>query len=217
MRRLAPFLSAERRERIEAVLDERTYAVATVVEGLANSGNVSAVMRTAEALGFQRFDVVTGAAPYKHSRRTTQGAQKWLDVHVWETPRDCVLALREAGYRIVVTHLDDTALPVERFDFTRKTALVLGNELNGISPAMLELSDARCVVPMAGFAQSFNISVAAALVLYQARRDRIARLGRSGDLTPTERERLQADFTVRALRNARAILERTLREDDGRG
>ena len=213
VRRLAPFLSDERRARIESILDERTYAVATVVEGLVNSGNVSAVMRTAEALGFQRFDLVAGSAPYKHSKRTTQGAEKWLDTHVWTDAAAAVRALKEAGYRVVATHLDDAAVPIDDIDFSRPIALVFGNELNGVSREMLELADDRCILPIVGMVQSFNISVAAALALYHARRDRIDRLGRSGDLEEDDRRRLRAEFYLRALRNARAILEQSLRDD----
>jgi tRNA (guanosine-2'-O-)-methyltransferase len=217
VRRLAPFLSEDRRRRIESVLDGRTYAVATVVEGLSNSGNVSAVMRTAEALGFQRFDLVTGSAPFKHSRRTTQGAQKWLDVHVWPDPDACVGALKAEGYRVVAAHLGAGAEPVDSIDFTVRTALVFGNELSGVSERMLQLADARCVVPMTGFAQSYNISVAAAIALYRAWQGRTARLGRCGDLAAGDRERLRAEFHVRALRNARAILERSIREEAADG
>ncbi|MDA0378951.1 MAG: hypothetical protein O2899_05620 [Bacteroidetes bacterium] len=82
---LSPHLSEERCRRIERVLDGRTFDIACVVEGVANSGNVSAVMRTAEAFGFQPFHIVRGEAPLKYSRRTTKGAQKWLDVTRWET------------------------------------------------------------------------------------------------------------------------------------
>jgi tRNA (guanosine-2'-O-)-methyltransferase len=217
VRRLAPFLSEERRRRIESVLGGRTYAVATVVDGLANSGNVSAVMRTAEALGFQRFDLVAGAAPFKHSRRTTQGAQKWLDVHVWPDPDACVGALKADGYRVVAAHLDARAEPIDSIDFSGRTALVFGNELSGVSERMLGLADARCIVPITGFAQSYNISVAAAMALYRAWQDRTARLGRCGDLSEADRERLRAEFHVRALRNAPAILERSIREEASDG
>lgn len=209
IRRLAPFLTEERRARIEAVVAGRTYTVATVVEGLANSGNVSAVMRTAEGLGFGAFHVVTGATRFKHSERTSQGADKWLDVWRWKDAAACAAYLKGEGYRIVVTHLDETAVPIDAIDFSRKTALVLGNEKEGASPEMLAHADARCVIPMSGFVQSFNISVAAALGLYQARRDRLARTGRQGDLTLPEQEALRAAYYRRSVRHAEQILAET--------
>lgn len=210
---LAPYLTDARRERIDAVLAERTYTVAPVVEGLINTGNVSAVMRTAEALGFQAFHVITHEAHddgvrYKTSDRTTQGADKWLDVWRWETPQACVDHLRADGYRIVVTHLDDRSVSIDAIDFTKKTALVFGNETDGVTPEMRALADQTCVVPMSGFTQSFNISVAAAVCLYHARQHRLARQGYHGDLTEARRELLRAVFYVKGIRHARHVLER---------
>ena len=211
---LAPYLTPERRDRIERVLEGRTYTVATVVEGLVNTGNVSAVMRTAEGLGFGAFHVVTGDVRYKRSERTSQGADKWLDVWKWPTPAACAAYLRALGYRIAVTHLE-AAVPIDEVDFTQKTALVLGNEQAGVSDEMLALADVRCRVPMQGFVQSFNISVAAAVCLYHAYRDRLARQGFHGDLTGAERDALRAAYYLRSTRHAEALLLRTLGDSEG--
>lgn len=207
VQRLAEFLTKERRIRIEDVLEGRTRRVATVVEGLVNLGNVSAVMRSAEALGFQPFHLITGAESFKNSKRTSQGAEKWLDVYRWEAPAACVDHLRREGSRIVVTHLDDRSRPIDEIDFTSKTALVFGNEKEGTSQEMLDLADETCIIPISGFVQSFNISVAAAVALYHARRDRIDRLGAHGDLSEGERAELRAVFYLQSVRHARKILE----------
>lgn len=207
---LAPYLTEDRIERIEAVLAARTYGIAPVVEGLTNVGNVSAVMRTAEGLGFQPFHVVTGADRYKLSRRTSQGAEKWLDVRTWESPSACAAYLKAEGYQIVATHLD-AAVPISEVDFTRPTALVFGNERDGVSREMLAASDQRCIIPIPGFVQSFNISVAAAVGLYHAYRER-ERQGDGGDLTTAERARLRADFYMRSVQHAPNILRRHRRE-----
>ena len=204
--RLEEFLTPERRGRIEDVLAARTYRVATVVEGIINMGNVSAVMRSAEALGFQPFHVITGGDDFKDSKRTSQGAEKWLDVFQWTTPAECVKHLRGQGYRVVVTHLDETSVEIGKIDFSAKTALVFGNEKEGVSREMLALSDERCIIPISGFVQSFNISVAAAVALYHARQDRVARLGSHGDLTDAEIEELRAVFFLKSVRHARRIL-----------
>ncbi|MEX2399916.1 MAG: RNA methyltransferase [Rhodothermales bacterium] len=204
--RLAPYLTDERAARIDEVLDGRTHRLATVVEGLVNMGNVSAVMRSAEALGCQPFHVITGGATFKNSRRTSQGAEKWLDVYRWATPGDCVAYLHDEGYRIVATHLDDSSVSIDSVDFSEPTAVVFGNERDGVSAEMVSLADERAIVPMVGFVQSFNISVAAAVTLYHAYRDRKARLGRHGDLTSDERAALRAAFYLRSVRAAENIL-----------
>ena len=215
---LTAYLTEARRARIDTVLAGRTYTVAPVVEGLINTGNISAVMRTAEALGFQAFHLITHpehdeGVRYKTSERTTQGADKWLDVWRWPSPQACVGHLKAEGYQIVVTHLDDRAVPIDTIDFTQKTALVFGNERDGASEAMLALADRTCIVPMAGFTQSFNISVAAAVCLYHARQDRLTRQGRHGDLTEAQREILRALFYLKSVRHPRQILERALQEN----
>jgi len=205
---LQPFLSPGRKARIDGVLDGRTRTVVPVVEGLINTGNVSAVMRTAEALGFYTFHVVTGKARYKTSSRTAQGSDKWLDMFTWPSTSECVAHLKQTGYMLVATHLDDTAVPIDEIDFTEKTALIFGNEFNGVSEEMLSLADRRCVIPTHGFVQSFNISVAAAVALYHAYRDRLRRQGRHGDLTEAERAHLRAVYYYRAVKNAPGILRR---------
>jgi tRNA (guanosine-2'-O-)-methyltransferase len=206
---LSSFVSDARRSRIEEVLAGRTRTVTTVVEGIVNLGNVSAVMRTSEALGFQDLHVVTGEAQFKESKRTSIGAEKWLDVYDWPSPSACVSALKDAGYRIVVTHLDDSARPISEFDFTLPTAIVLGNERDGVTDEMLRLADDSCILPISGFSQSYNISVAAAIALYHAYSDRMRRAGRHGDLAPEALSMLRAVYYRKSVRSADDILRRS--------
>lgn len=206
---LAEYLTEERRARIEKVLDGRTYSLATVVDGLHDVGNISAIMRSAEAFGVQPFHVIAGER-FKLSTRTTQGAEKWLDVHKWRSPAACAAHLKDLGYWLVATHVDATSATLEDLDFTESTALVFGNEAEGVSAAMLGLADERVAIRSPGFAQSFNVSVAAALCLHHAYRDRLSRRGYHGDLTDTERTRLRAAFYVRATPNAAALVRRKL-------
>lgn len=206
IRQLTPFLSTERMARLADVVSRRTDTVVTVIEGLINLGNVSAVMRSAEALGFHKFHIIEGDAAFKNSQRTSQGADKWLDVSKWSTPAACVPALQAQGYNVVATHLDETAVDISEIDFTKPTALVFGNEADGVSDALLELVDQRCIIPMAGFVQSFNISVAAAVALYHAYHDRMSRQGFHGDLDEAAREALLASYCYRSVNHADDIL-----------
>ncbi len=203
---LTPFLSPERMARLSDVVQQRTQTVVTVIEGLINLGNVSAVMRSAEALGFHKFHIIEGDAAFKNSNRTSQGADKWLDVTKWSTPQACIPALQAQGYNVVATHLDETAVNIDQIDFTKPTALVFGNEADGVSPELLELADQRCIIPMAGFVQSFNISVAAAVALYHAYHDRMSRQGFHGDLDEAKREALLASYCYRSVNHADNIL-----------
>lgn len=204
---LGPYLTPARAERLTGVISRRTATVVTVIEGLINLGNVSAVMRSAEALGFHRFHVIEGGTRFKNSPRTSQGAEKWLDVTNWPDAATCIPQLQAEGYSVVATHLDDTAVPISEIDFTKRTALVFGNEKDGISEELLQLADRRCIIPMAGFVQSFNISVAAAVALYHAYHDRMTRQGFHGDLDDTEKQALLAAYYYRSVKHADDILK----------
>jgi len=204
---LGPMLTAQRRQRIAEVLAERTYTVTPVMEGLYDRGNVSAVLRSAEALGYQAVEVIDTCANFKEAKRVTQGAEKWLDIRMWEATAPCVKHLRSLGYRIIATHLRQ-ARPIDELAFDTPAALFFGSEKDGLSGELLSLADERVVVPMAGFTKSFNISVAAALCLYHIRQDRLRRLGRHGDLDEAARRVLTALFYLRSVPNAERIMIR---------
>ncbi|MCM2283089.1 MAG: RNA methyltransferase, partial [Bdellovibrionaceae bacterium] len=157
----APYLTESRRARIDAVVAERTYSVVPVMENIYDRGNISAVMRSSEAMGFQSAHVIELNERFKEANRVTQGADKWLDVVRWKSTEDCVVSLKSQGYRVYATHLD-AAVPIGEVDWSQPSAIVFGNEKDGVSQRLLELADQRIIIPMLGFVQSFNISVAAA-------------------------------------------------------
>lgn len=211
---LRPHMRERRLQRIREVVAGRTRTVVPVMEGLVNTGNVSAVMRSAEALGHQDFHIIEGQNDrYKHSQRTAQGAQHWLDVWRWPTPTAAAAHLRESGYRLVAMHLQADAVPLRELDFTTPTALIFGNEEEGVSEAMLDEVDAACVIPLPGFTESFNVSVAAGVALHHAQQDRLRRQDHHADLTEDEQRRLVARFCLRSVTNAEQILERKLEEE----
>ena len=156
-------------------------------------------MRSSEAFGFlQMYLVDAPGARFKAANRVTQGADKWLDVQKWNSSEECVANLKKQGIRVCVTSLE-ASKPIGELDFSIPTALVLGNEKDGISETMKSLADERIILPMQGFVQSYNISVAGALCLYHIFQDRVQRLGRNGDLTETEKMALLANYYFRSL------------------
>lgn len=209
---LTPFLKDQRRKRLDEVARGRSFGIATVVDGLYDRGNVSAVMRSAEGLGFAPFHITETQARFKKANRVTQGSDKWLEITRWTDASECAQNLRQAGYQLVTTHLD-AAVPIDNVDFTKPTAIVLGNEKMGVSEAMVELSDHNVVIPMSGFAQSFNISVAAAISLYHIRLCR-DRAGMVSDLTEKQITALRAQYYLRSVGNARMILNRIAANPD---
>lgn len=207
LEKIGPLLTDERRQKIERVVSLRNFDTAVVLESIYDRGNVSAVMRSAEGLGFGNFHVIETQEKFKESARVTQGADKWVEVKKWKKTTDCVRALKEQGFKICVTHLDEKSKPLHEVDFSGKTALVLGNEKDGVSPEMIEAADERIIIPMTGFVQSFNISVAGALSLYHISQDRLKKLGSNASLTSEEQGILQAYYYMRTQDSAAQYLE----------
>ena len=166
--KLSSFVSDERKEKIRLVLKGRSAHFAPVMESLYDRGNISAVMRSAEALGFFKFHIIETSDKFKESNRVTQGADKWLEVSKWGKTADCITHLKDEGYKVYATHLSKEAKPFDQIDFSSKTAVIFGNEKDGVSEEALSLSDGNVILPMSGFTQSFNISVAGALSCQQA-------------------------------------------------
>jgi len=176
--------------KIQAVLDRRLGSVRAVVENLHHPHNMSAVLRTCEALGVQHVHAVETADEFTFSRRITLGAHKWLSLHRHDTIEECAGELKRLGFRLYAAMLDPAALPLEHVPIEEPVALVFGNEKRGVSPEARALCDGAYFIPMDGFAQSFNISVAVAVSLYSVTRR--AREGRAdqGLLPPDEKAAL---------------------------
>jgi tRNA (guanosine-2'-O-)-methyltransferase len=196
---LAPLLSDERLARIEAVVSRRTRSIACVLEAVDDPRNVSAVLRSADAFGIQEVHLIAGAQPFLASLRVTQGAERWIDLIPHASPEACVASLRNRGFRVYVASMQGEHAP-EDLRAAGKVALVFGNERDGASPALRALCDGACTVPMRGFSQSLNVSVAAAVALYTLSRER------TSELDDGERNELRARFMLLSVERAEQIV-----------
>ncbi|KAE8021755.1 hypothetical protein FH972_007619 [Carpinus fangiana] len=174
---MSPHILDVRKEKFRNVVLNRSYSVCLVVEGLCDFGNVSAVCRSADALGFQSVHVVScDSKRYRDNRHVSMGAEKWLDIEIWNSTQECFKVLKSRGYRIATTHVGMDAVSIYDMDWSCPTAIVVGNENRGISDKALELSDLHCSIPMKGMVDSFNVSVAAGILMHHAVCDRTSRL-----------------------------------------
>lgn len=206
-----PFVLEDRLRRIEQVASQRTYSVLPILEGVYDMGNLAAVCRTADALGIGAVHYIDNIeGKYKLSQRTAAGSDKWLDVRRWEDTASCLAAVKAAGYQVVVTHLSKSAVTIQEVDWTRPTAVILGNEKSGVSEEAVAAADACAIIPMAGFVESFNISVAAALVMYAAQQQRLQRAGRHADLTQEQQTVLKAVMLMKTVRESPTLLSELL-------
>jgi len=204
---LRPFITDQRFEVFEDILKKRTRETCVVLEQVANPHNASAVMRSAEAFGLFELHVIPQEGSFSASRNVASGAQKWLDLHMHAQTDKCFDSLRARGYQIWASDLQENALPIEKIDFSKKIALVFGNERDGISEYARKYSDQRFIVPMQGFVESFNISVAAAISIYHVSQARAAQGLKSG-LTPKDHKAVLASWITQSVRASHQILQK---------
>ena len=169
--------TSRRVERVSSVLARRQPDLTVVLEDVHDPHNASAVLRNCDAVGVLRVHLVyvQDRAPRASFSRTVSGsAAKWLQLVRHRSVEECYAALRAEGFAIYATALAETSSDLYAVDLTRPVALVFGNEHRGVSPAALEQADGGLVIPMMGMVQSLNVSVACAVALYEALRQRRA-------------------------------------------
>jgi len=156
------------------VLSERSRYITVLLEDIYQSQNASAVLRTCDCTGIQDVHIVEEYNEYEINRDVALGADQWLSLKYYNEGKnniyEAVNSLKKNGYRIVATSPHKEGVSPESFDLQKgKAALMFGTELNGLSDRALELADEYIQIPMAGFTESYNISVSAAIVLYSLR------------------------------------------------
>lgn len=167
-------MTPERRQRLDGVLNRRQPDLTVLAENLHKPRNLSAVVRTCDAVGIPEIHVVPGEENPRKHWHTSQGAEKWVGLRVHDSTRAACEQLRAEGFTILAAHLSDQAVDYREVDYTRPTALLIGTEAFGVSDEGLRWVDREIVIPMMGMSQSLNVSVATAVVLYEAAAQRRA-------------------------------------------
>jgi tRNA (guanosine-2'-O-)-methyltransferase len=167
-------MTPERKERLISVLNKRQGDITIVLENVFDPHNISAVMRTCDAVGVQDIFILNTKIPRhkKWGAKSSSSAAKWLTVHQYENAGECFAALRKSYSTILTTHLSSDAVSLHSIDFTKSIALVFGNEHSGVSDEIRAMADGNFLIPQVGIIQSLNISVACAVTLYEAFRQK---------------------------------------------
>jgi tRNA (guanosine-2'-O-)-methyltransferase len=167
-------MTPERFSKITAVLSKRQDDITIVLENVFDPHNISAVMRSCDAVGVQEIYVLNTRIPRhkKWGSRSSSSAAKWLTIHQFTDAEACFAALRQKYHRILTTHLSADAVDLYQLDLTGSVALVFGNEHSGVSDEIITLADGNFKIPQVGMIQSLNISVACAVTLYEAYRQK---------------------------------------------
>jgi tRNA (guanosine-2'-O-)-methyltransferase len=190
----------ERLMRLYQVLNQRTRYISVLLEAVDDGHNQAAVLRTADAFGVQNVSIVTGDKPFEPSKNITQGAHKWLTIKKKPDLHTAINDLKLEGYQIYATYLGDGAVPIDEIDLSKPTVLIFGNEHNGISEEAANLADGKFYIPMYGFVQSFNISVAAALALQEVTKRARETAKEHYFLTAEEKRELFLEWIIKTLR-----------------
>ncbi len=199
-------LGDERRQRLDQVAAARLAGVVVVLEDLRDPHNGGAVLRSCEAVGIHEVHIIEQRERFRTSGKITQGCDKWLDIVGHLDPASCFDSLRERGFRLCAA-VPGAATRLEDLDPRVPTAFLLGNEHAGLSATARAACDVEFAIPLAGFSESLNLSVATAITIYTHCTRRRAALGRSGDLDDAALLALRARFYARDVRGGPALIE----------
>ncbi len=163
-----------RKNKVFKVLEQRQPDLTVVMEDIHDPHNVSAMLRSADAVGIMGVNLVYTTAKYpKIGSKSSSSANKWISRRKFPSITECYGQLKKEGYQILATKLDENAKQLYEFDLTKPTAFVFGNEHAGVTEEAASLADATVYIPMMGMIQSLNVSVACAVTIYEALRQRM--------------------------------------------
>ncbi len=203
-------LSTQRIDTLRRILNNRLGDIVVVLDNLFDPHNMGAIVRTAEALGIQEIHVIEKDTALDLSARVTKYSDKWISIHTHKNVHACTNHLRKEGFRIVVAQMTETAVSVHDFEILAdsKIAIVVGNEHAGASEEICQLADSQVIIPMYGFTESFNVSVATALVLGDfVKKKRSAILPETGTLDNNRKEGLYDQWLQKAVKKSEILLK----------
>ncbi|HNG63948.1 MAG TPA: RNA methyltransferase [Ferruginibacter sp.] len=184
-------MTPERYDRLTSVLNKRQPDITVVLENVFDPHNISAVMRTCDAVGLQDIYILNTRIPRhkKWGARSSSSAAKWLTIHQYTDAAECFAELRKHYRKIYTTHLSSDAAGLHQLNLAEPVALVFGNEHSGVSEEIIAMADGNFIIPQVGIIRSLNISVACAVTLYEAFRQKS--LAGHYDQVKLEGEKLQ--------------------------
>ncbi len=209
---LNEFISEHKKERFSFVLNNRTRHFTVVLEDIYQERNAGAILRTADCYGIQDVHIIETKYQHKVTHSIAIGAEKWMTTHLYQPPEDiavCIDRLKKEGYRIVATTPHNRSQTIHDIPVDRKAAIVLGAEKNGISDEVMALADEFLTIPIYGFSESFNVSVANALILHELT-NRMKKEGVDWQLSEDEKKDLLLEWSLRSVKSGEMIARKFL-------
>jgi tRNA (guanosine-2'-O-)-methyltransferase len=167
------FRTEKRVEKIKWVLSKRQPSLHVVIENIHDPHNVSAIFRTCDAAGIPKVSLVYNIEKFpKIGKKSSASAYKWIEREKFKSIEECYTQLKKEKFKLYASSLNSHSKNLYELDFTQKTAIIFGNEHRGLSKEAEELADETFFIPMHGMVQSLNVSVSAAISIYEALRQR---------------------------------------------
>ena len=214
---LDTFIQDPRRDRLNNVLDNRTTHFCIAMEDLFYERNSGAIIRTADGYGIQNINVIEPEDSFKSkvTNIISKGAEKWVTKTQFGNPEtgvlDCINHLRKEGYQIVATSPHTDGHTIHNFDITKKSAFFLGTEKTGISDIVMEEADDYISMPIYGFTESYNVSVANAILLHELV-NRVRKSDVDWHLSPEERKELMLDWVMKSIVSSDYLAEKFIED-----
>lgn len=204
---LSGYITSHKLALMEKILAKRTRYFTLILEDIYKPHNASAVLRTADCFGIQDVYIIEKDQEYKVNPYVARGAAQWIDIHKYSNYGGnavscCVSDLKKKGFKIYATSPRAESISIHDLNVDEKTALVFGNEHEGVSEEMISLADALVHIPMDGFTESFNISVAASIFLFDLQRKAAALAIPNFYLTEEEKEVLRSKWYRDIVKNS---------------
>ena len=204
---LEGFMRPERSERFKEVLQRRTRYLTVAMEDVFQMHNASAVVRSCDVFGLQEAHLIEKRFGQRLDKNIALGAQKWVDINRYSDPETCVNTLKQKGYRIVATTPHGDCYTPESIPLNTPLALFFGTEKEGLSEEILSRADLRLKIPMYGFSESLNISVAAAIIIQQLS-SRLRASDISWGLSEADILEKRLDWTCKSIQGVDQIIKR---------
>ncbi|HEY0299001.1 MAG TPA: RNA methyltransferase [Arachidicoccus sp.] len=196
-------MTSERKEKLTRVLNHRQTDITVVFENVQDPHNISAVLRTCESVGIKDIYILNHTIPLhpkfgkELGTRSSSSAWKWLTVHQYDNVDDCINTLKEQGFTLMATSLSAKSVDLYEVDLTQKVALIFGNERKGVSDEVLQHCDINFIIPQVGIIQSLNISVACAVSIYEAfRQKKLAGHYQNSSLSAHRMQSLETEWNI---------------------
>ena len=209
---LQQFLTAERLRKINQYAPESSDFVLPIIEDVFQFRNAAAIVRSVEACGFHKIVAVESENEFNPNLRVTKGAETWVEVERLPHSLDSIQEIKNRGYRIIAVSPEHNATLLPDFKMTEPVALVFGTEAEGVTEAILDFSDETLAIPMYGFTRSFNVSVAAAICVYELKQ-KLMRSKLNYKLSEEQLWQMKVRWAVNSLQSGEQILAKYLKDN----